>query len=150
MGQAMSSGELLQWSRLGVFNLDAGLLRSIRMHLRSGIGLGLIAFCLFISRQSAAAASLSSSTPEAGSRLARFPSTITLKFSVGVLPVYVRILDRIGRQVGRVRNVHTDGRLVVGDPDENPGHGKYAVEYFVIAPGPERVGGRISFEVLGP
>jgi methionine-rich copper-binding protein CopC len=121
-----------------------------RAKIKPAIVLATVLFCLLISHQSGAATSLSGSIPENASRVAKFPSTIILKFGTGVLPVYVRILDKTGQKIGRVRNIHTDGRLVVGDTDENPGRGKYVVEYFVIAPGPERVGGHVSFEVLGP
>ena len=97
--------------------------------------------------QAWAHASLVSSTPAGGQALADPPKEIVLSFTEAVGPVFFRVLDKSGKEVGSPAQPQPDGnslRLPLNDALPN---GTYIVTYRVVSEDTHPIGGTFAFAI---
>lgn len=90
------------------------------------------------------------SLPEAKQQLDAAPTEIVLEFNENVGPVFFKVVDREGKDVGRPGDIRLDGndvRLPLGEALAN---GTYIVTYRVISADTHPVGGSYLFAVGEP
>lgn len=90
------------------------------------------------------------STPEAEASLDVSPSEIVLNFNENVGPIFIRILDRTGQEVGDLGDWTVDGNDVITPINGELPDGTYIATYRVISADTHPVGGSVVFAVGEP
>jgi copper transport protein len=106
--------------------------------------------CLGWPALAAAHAVLLGSSPEPKASVDAAPSEIVLEFNENVGPVFLKVLDHTGQEVGGPGEIVLDGnklRLPLSTPLDD---GTYIVTYRVISADTHPVGGSFLFAVGGP
>ncbi|MEQ9110352.1 MAG: copper resistance protein CopC [Rhodospirillaceae bacterium] len=90
---------------------------------------------------------LLSSNPAAEASLDVSPTEIILNFNENVGPIFVKVLDRTGAEVGAPGDWAVDGNDVITPLTEELSNGTYIVTYRVISADTHPVGGSVVFAV---
>jgi len=93
---------------------------------------------------------LMSANPAANQQLAESPKELELQFNENVGPVFFRVLDGAGKEVGAPGDIRLDGNgmfLPLGDTLTD---GTYVISYRVISADTHPVGGSFAFAIGGP
>ena len=122
------------------------------MHKRSiwlaaavlALGLG------FAAPRAAAHAVLMKANPAADQQLDVAPRELELAFNENVGPVFFKLLDRAGKEVGQPGEVRLDGNSLFLPLGETLGNGTYIVTYRVISADTHPVGGSFAFAIGEP
>ena len=112
--------------------------------------LALIAAVPFLGALSNAAwshAVLLGSTPAAEARLESSPKEIIFNFNENVGPIFIKILDRTGSEVGALGEWTVDGNDVITPVNAELPNGTYIATYRVISADTHPVGGSVVFAV---
>ena len=115
--------------------------------------LALLAALPFVSGFSAAAwshAVLLGSTPAAEASLDSSPKEIVFNFNENVGPIFIKILDRTGAEVGDLGEWEVDGNDVITPVNAELPNGTYIATYRVISADTHPVGGSVVFAVGEP
>ncbi len=111
----------------------------------------LVAGLLALAPQASAHAVVVSSSPADGSRLAKAPTSVSVKFdeAVGLDPGYLRVVDSAGRRVDVGSAVHPngDGSTVSVTLKQGLGNGSYLASFRVVSADSHPVAGSINFVV---
>jgi len=122
------------------------------MHKRSmwlaaavlALGLG------FAAPRAAAHAVLMKANPAADQQVDAAPRELELAFNENVGPVFFKVLDRAGKEVGQPGEVRLDGNSLFLPLGETLGNGTYIVTYRVISADTHPVGGSFAFAIGEP
>ena len=120
------------------------------MKYRIGALLCGVVLSAFAAGNTWAHAVLMKAAPESGAQLAVAPKELELAFNENVGPVFFKVLDRSGREVGAPAEIRIDGNslfLPLGAPLEK---GTYVVSYRVISADTHPVGGSFAFAIGEP
>jgi copper transport protein len=108
------------------------------------------AFSGFAARPAAAHAVLMKANPAANQQLEAAPRELELAFNENVGPVFFKLLDRAGQEVGQPGEVRLDGNSIFLPLGESLGNGTYIVTYRVISADTHPVGGSFAFAIGEP
>ncbi len=117
------------------------MIRSIRL---------LACLCLLWPAATFAHAVLLGSAPEPKASVAASPSEIVLEFNENVGPVFLKVLDRSGQEVGGPGEIQLDGNKLHLPLSKSLEQGTYIVTYRVISADTHPVGGSFLFAVGEP
>jgi len=93
---------------------------------------------------------LLSSTPAAEASLDVSPKEIIFNFNENVGPIFIKVLDRTGKEVGNPGEWQTDGNDVLMSLNDELPNGTYIATYRVISADTHPVGGSVVFAVGEP
>jgi copper transport protein len=100
--------------------------------------------------QAGAHAVLMDSAPKAQQQLSAAPTEVSVTFNEGVGPIFFRVLDRAGAEVGKPGEIRLDGNRMVMPLGEALPNGSYLMTYRVISADTHPVGAAIPFSVGEP
>ena len=103
-----------------------------------------------ISPQAFAHAVLLGSTPKAGEMLAESPKELILNFNEEVGPIFFKVLDKTGKEVGKPGDIIQDGQNLRLPLSEALPNGTYVLTYRVISADTHPVGTTFGFSVGEP
>jgi copper transport protein len=114
--------------------------------------IGLLAFLVGIgaSQSAFAHAVLLGSTPKANEMLAESPKELTLNFNEEVGPIFFKVLDKTGKEVGKPGDIRPDGNNLHLPLGEALVNGTYVLTYRVISADTHPVGTTFGFSVGEP
>ena len=108
----------------------------------------LLAGCFGLSTPPAAAhAVLMKANPAANQQLDATPRELELAFNENVGPVFFKLLDRAGQEVGQPGELRLDGNSVFLPLGQTLPNGTYIVTYRVISADTHPVGGSFAFAI---
>lgn len=107
-------------------------------------------FALAGAHQARAHAVLLGSTPKAGEMLAESPKELVLNFNENVGPIFFKVLDRTGKEVGKPGEIVVDGFNLRLPLNETLPNGTYVLTYRVISADTHPVGTTFGFSVGEP
>ena len=110
----------------------------------------LTAVMLAASRPAAAHAVLLGSTPKAGEQLGTPPKDLTLNFNENVGPIFFKVLDKAGKEVGKPGEIQLDGNNLHMTLSEDLPNGTYVLTYRVVSADTHPVGATFLFAVGEP
>lgn len=90
------------------------------------------------------------SSPAADTSLDSSPTEIVFNFNENVGPIFIRVLDRTGKEVGAPGEWQVDGNDVITPLTEELPNGTYIATYRVISADTHPVGGSVVFAVGEP
>ena len=115
--------------------------------------LGLLAGAFALAAPASAHAEFTGSTPRDGARLAKAPTSVTIRFDDAVVPSFIHVTGPSGQRVDTGAVTHPGGNddfVSVALKPRLP-NGTYVAEYRIVADDGHPVGGEISFVVgAGP
>ena len=103
-----------------------------------------------VSQTAFAHAVLLGSTPKAGEMLADSPKELTLNFNEEVGPIFFKVLDKTGKEVGKPGEIRPDGNNLHLPLGEALANGTYVLTYRVISADTHPVGTTFGFSVGEP
>ncbi len=106
--------------------------------------------CGFGAPPAAAHAVLMKATPAANQQLDAAPRELELAFNENVGPVFFKLLDRAGKEVGQPGEVRLDGNSIFLPLGATLDNGTYIVTYRVISADTHPVGGSFAFAIGEP
>jgi copper transport protein len=114
--------------------------------------LGVLGFALAVaaSPHAFAHAVLLGSTPKAGEMLAESPKELILNFNEEVGPIFFKVLDKTGKEVGKPGEIIQDGQNLKLPLSEALANGTYVLTYRVISADTHPVGTTFGFSVGEP
>ncbi len=112
----------------------------------------ILPFLLMVSfaPQALAHAVLLGSTPKANEMLAESPKELTLNFNEEVGPIFFKVLDKTGKEVGAPGAIRPDGNNLHLPLGETLANGTYVLTYRVISADTHPVGTTFGFSVGEP
>jgi copper transport protein len=87
------------------------------------------------------------STPAADSSLDVSPKELVFNFNENVGPIFIKILDRTGKEVGELSEWRVDGNNVISVVNNELPNGTYIATYRVISADTHPVGGSVVFAI---
>lgn len=102
------------------------------------------------SQSALAHAVLMDSAPKAKQQLEVSPRDVSVTFNEGVGPIFFRIIDRTGAEVGKPGEIKLDGNRMVMALGASLPNGSYVMTYRVISADTHPVGATIPFSVGEP
>jgi copper transport protein len=102
------------------------------------------------SQAALAHAVLLGSTPKAGEMLAEPPKELILNFNEDVGPIFFKVLDRTGKEVGKPGEIIIDGQNLKLPLNETLANGTYVLTYRVISADTHPVGTTFGFSIGEP
>ena len=131
---------------------DAGITRhaSNMLKLTRWMTIAAIVCCGVRSHAAHAHAVLMKSSPSANQQLESSPKELELGFNENVGPVFFKVLDGAGKDVGTPREIRSDGNSIFLPLDSVLGKGTYVVAYRVISADTHPVGGSYAFAIGEP
>lgn len=109
------------------------------------------AACLFLLPVLAQAhAVLLDSSPKSGEMLATSPKEVTATFNESVGPIFFRILDTAGQEVGKPGEIRLDGARMILPLNDSLPNGTYLLTYRVISADTHPVGTTFGFSIGEP
>jgi copper transport protein len=93
---------------------------------------------------------LMDSAPKAGQQLDASPAEVAVTFNEGVGPIFFRVLDRTGKDVGAPGEIRLDGTRMIMPSGSPLPNGSYVMTYRVISADTHPVGATIAFSVGEP
>jgi len=102
------------------------------------------------SQAALAHAVLLGSTPKANEMLAESPKELILNFNEDVGPIFFKVLDRTGKEVGKPGEIIIDGQNIKLPLNEALPNGTYVLTYRVISADTHPVGTTFGFSVGEP
>ncbi|MBL8644691.1 MAG: CopD family protein [Rhodospirillaceae bacterium] len=109
-----------------------------------------LAFSLGVSRPVLAHAVLLGSTPKANEMLQTSPKELILNFNEGVGPIFFKVLDKTGKEVGAPGEIKIDGNNLILPLSAELANGTYVLTYRVISADTHPVGATFGFSVGEP
>jgi copper transport protein len=116
----------------------------IRLILRRACAL---VFLLALPHAAHAHAVLLGSTPKAGEQLMDSPKELTLNFNENVGPIFFKVLDKSGKEVGAPGEIRLDGNNLHMTLGETLPNGTYVLTYRVVSADTHPVGATFLFAV---
>ena len=101
-------------------------------------------------QQAVAHAVLMDSSPKAGQMLESSPQEVSATFNESVGPIFFKILDRAGKEVGKPGEIQLDGLRMVMPLGEALPKGTYVLTYRVISADTHPVGTTFGFSIGEP
>lgn len=108
------------------------------------------AFSLLGSAAANAHAVLMDSSPKSGEMLASAPKELKLTFNENVGPIFFKVLDRAGKEVGDAGEIKLDGYSLILPLGEALPNGSYVLTYRVISADTHPVGMTFGFSIGEP
>lgn len=105
---------------------------------------------LAFSQQALAHAVLMESSPKSGEMLATAPKEVRVTFNENVGPIFFKILDRSGKEVGSPGEIKLDGYSLILPLNDTLPNGTYVLTYRVISADTHPVGMTFGFSVGEP
>lgn len=93
---------------------------------------------------------LMDSNPKAGQQLDAAPSEVSVTFNENVGPIFFKILDRTGKEVGSPGEIQIDGFKLTLPLKDSLANGTYVLTYRVISADTHPVGATFGFSVGEP
>lgn len=90
------------------------------------------------------------SSPKSGEMLAASPKEVTATFNESVGPIFFRILDTSGQEVGKPGEIRLDGARMILPLSESLPNGTYLLTYRVISADTHPVGTTFGFSIGEP
>jgi copper transport protein len=90
------------------------------------------------------------SSPKPGEMLMRPPTEVVANFNEGVGPIFFKVLDDKGREVGKPAQIRLDGTKMILPLDDTLPNGTYVLTYRVISADTHPVGATFGFSVGEP
>jgi copper transport protein len=109
------------------------------------------ALCASVGPQTALAhAVLMDSAPKAKQQLEVSPPEVSVTFNEGVGPIFFRVIDRNGAEVGKPGEIKLDGNRMLMSLGDTLPNGSYVMTYRVISADTHPVGATIPFSIGEP
>ncbi len=108
------------------------------------------AFACLLPVLAQAHAVLLESSPKSGEMLATSPKEVTATFNESVGPIFFRILDTTGQEVGKPGEIRLDGARMILPLNETLANGTYLLTYRVISADTHPVGTTFGFSIGEP
>ncbi|MDX2143840.1 MAG: copper resistance protein CopC [Rhodospirillaceae bacterium] len=105
---------------------------------------------IFAANGALAHAVLMGSSPKSGEMLAQPPKELTLTFNENVGPIFFKILDKTGKEVGNPGEIKMDGYSLILPLNDQLPNGTYVLTYRVISADTHPVGMTFGFSVGEP
>lgn len=93
---------------------------------------------------------LMDSSPKAGAQIDTAPTEVTVTFNENVGPIFFKVLDRTGKEVGKPGEVKFDGFKMILPLGEQLANGTYVLTYRVISADTHPVGATFAFSIGEP
>lgn len=93
---------------------------------------------------------LMDSSPKAGQQLDAAPKEVTVTFNENVGPIFFKILDRTGKEVGAPDEIKVDGYKLILPLKDALANGTYVLTYRVISADTHPVGATFGFSIGEP
>lgn len=106
--------------------------------------------CLGATQPAFAHAVLLGSTPKANEMLAESPKELILNFNENVGPIFFKVLDKSGKEVGAPGEIKPDGFNLILPLGETLPNGTYVLTYRVISADTHPVGATFGFSIGEP
>jgi copper transport protein len=90
------------------------------------------------------------STPKANEMIATSPKELVLNFNENVGPIFFKVLDKSGKEVGAAGEIKTDGNNLILPLGQELPNGTYVLTYRVISADTHPVGATFGFSVGEP
>jgi copper transport protein len=87
------------------------------------------------------------SIPRAEQRFSAAPAEVSVTFSENIGPIFFRVLDRNGREVGSPRDIRVEGARMILPLGASLPDGEYVMSYRVISEDTHPIGATIPFSV---
>ncbi|MDX2225087.1 MAG: copper resistance protein CopC [Rhodospirillaceae bacterium] len=109
-----------------------------------------ILLCQAWTQSALAHAVLMDSSPKAGQMLETAPKEVSVTFNENVGPIFFKLLDRTGKEVGAPGEIRLDGFSMILPLNEDLPNGTYVLTYRVISADTHPVGATFGFSVGEP
>lgn len=103
-----------------------------------------------VPQQARAHAVLMDSSPKARQQLDTAPREVSVTFNESVGPIFFRIIDKTGTEVGKPGEIRLDGTRMLMTLGDNLPNGTYVMTYRVISADTHPVGATIPFSIGEP